>query len=176
MSKKEEKRAERRKRAVKAMIAPYVFGLAMLILGIWGLVGNRSSLQEYQDSDDVRTVLATVTYAALREEKTIVDDRPQNVWDAEVTFTVDGREYGGEITRYQETRKGDTVSIEVYRAKDGSYKIPAIRTETGKGLSNILMYAALGLGIVVIGGATFYLADEFKKNSSKKKTPPKKER
>ena len=169
MSKKEEKRLERRKKAVKAMIIPYVFGLAMVILGIWGLAGNSSDLKDYQNSDDVRTVPATVTYAALRDEQTILDNKPVMVWDAQVSFTVDGKEYSGDIFRYTELKAGDEVSIEVYHSKDGTYKIPTVKTETGKGLSNILMYVALGVGAVVIAGATFYLVDERKKNGKKKK-------
>lgn len=101
-----------------------------------------------------------------------MDDRPQNVWDAQVSFEVDGKQYTGDITRYSEVKAGDTVSVEVYRAKDGSYKIPALTTETGKGLSNILMYAALGVGAVVILGSTFFLVDELKKNKKKKPAAP----
>lgn len=46
MSKKEERRLERRKKAVRTVIIPYIFGLAMVVLGIWGLAGNRSALKD----------------------------------------------------------------------------------------------------------------------------------
>ena len=167
MTKKEEKRLEKRKRAVRFVIVPLLFGLAMLILGIVGLAGNNSDFEAYQNSTDVRTVDATVTYAAIRQDKPLPGERPQDVWDADLTYTVEGTEYKGRERFYKEVKAGDTVRIEVYRTEKGTYEIPTATTETGNKLSNLLMYLAIGVGALVTAGSVFYLVDELRKTRKK---------
>ena len=169
MTKKEEKRRERRKKALKFVLIPYVFSLVMIGLGIWGLVRTNVALRAYQNSDDVRNVEAKVTYVEVREEKDAVENTKKSVWDAKLAFTVEGKEYTGETRLYRAVKEGDPVTVEVYRTAKGTYEIPTVTSETGKGLSDILMYVALGVGILVFCGATVYLIDELKKTKPRGK-------
>lgn len=168
MSKKEEKKQQNRQKAVKNVIVPYIFGIAMLVLGIIGILGNNSALRDYQNSDDIRTVDAEVTYAEIKEAGKLSYESKQYLWDAKLRFTVDGKEYADKDRFYSEVKKGDTVRIEVYRTPDGDYRVPTVRKESTNKIRNILMYAALGLGIVVIAGSTFFLVDELRKNKKGK--------
>ena len=167
MTKKEEKRLEKRKTAIRFVIAPFVFGLAMLILGIVGLAGNNSDFEAYKNSTDIRTVDATVTYAAIHQDKPLSGERPQDYWEAELRYTVEGTEYKGKDRFYKEVKAGDTVSIEVYRTEKGTYEIPTATTETGNKLSNLLMYLAIGVGALITAGSVFYLVDELRKTRKK---------
>lgn len=172
MTKKEARRAERRKKAVKTALIPLVFGLVMLGLGIFGLLRNNRDLREYQNSADRREVEASVTYVEIKQDKPLPNELPEYYWDADLVFTVDGKEYKDEIRRYSELKQGDKLTVEVYQTGSGEYRIPTVKTETGNTLSNLLMYAAIAVGGVILLASLFYLFSELRAAKSKGNPPP----
>ena len=172
MTKKEEKRLQRRKQALKTVVIPYVFGIAMLVLGIVGLIGAKSDYDQYHSAEDVRRVEATATYVEIKSIEDPDRPFPQTLWYTDVTYEVDGKSYNGMVRLEKEIRAGETVSVEVYPAKDGSWKIPEYTTEEAKGWSDILMCIALGVGLLVTCASTFYLVDELRKSAPKKGSNP----
>ena len=62
----------------------------------------------------------------------------------------DGKEYSAVKDFDYELKKGDTVKLEVYHSKDGSYKPPVVTTDGEYKIDNILFIASLGLGVFLI--------------------------
>ena len=168
MAGKAEKQKRRREEAVKTALIPLILGLALVVLGAVGLWQNKAEYRAYSRSTDVRTVKAMVERVEVRERKDI-DDTLETVWDADVSFEVNGKTYTGTVTRERKTERGDTVKVEVYRTSSGEYKIPPITSKVGKGLSDILMYVSMGVGGFLAAGGIWYMADEFSAGKKKKK-------
>jgi hypothetical protein len=148
MSKKSERQKEKRKKDIRDACIVGVFALFFLILGIIGFVSSRSKYDEYSKSDDVRKVEATITYAEIHSRK---DDygTKKDYWKADIEFTVDGEEFKDKCEFSSEVKKGDTRKVEVYRAKDGTYKVPEITSDTGMKLESILYIGAAVFGLIL---------------------------
>lgn len=71
-------------------------------------------------------------------------------YKAKVTYTVDGTEYNGVDEFDTQVKVGETVRVEVYKAKNGTYKIPEITNKTASQLYNILYIAVAVFGFVLI--------------------------
>ena len=112
-----------------------VWGLAFVIIGIYGTVGSRIAGKEYKNATDIREVSATIESYKDNEHD---EDNDSNYieYDAKLSYEVDGKKYKGRetfvVNKYDYKRKyyydtlkpGDTVTIEVYRTSKGKYKMP----------------------------------------------------
>ena len=126
-------------------------------------MSSRSKYDEYSKSDDVRKVEATITYAEIHSRK---DDygTKKDYWKADIEFTVDGEKFKDKCEFSSEVKKGDTRKVEVYRAKDGTYKVPEITSDTGMKLESILYIGAAVFGLILgIISVVVALPDKSKK-------------
>ncbi len=158
-----ERQKERRKKTIRDACIVGAIGLIFLILGIIGFILNRSDFDEYSHSDDVRTVAAEITDASIHSRKDEYGTK-KNYWKAEVKYEVDGEEYTGKTEFNSEVKKGDTRNIEVFRAKNGSYKIPEITSDTANKIYSLLYIGAAVFGLIlIIIGVVVALPDNGKK-------------
>lgn len=151
MSKKSERR-ERHKGKVRKQLYSCIFvaivGLVFLILGIIGVIGNLLEYNDYKNSEEITTVQAEVTYAEIKDRKDS-DGTRETYWDAELTYSVDGQKYKGEKEFSTATKTGDIRETEVYRSKNGGYKLPKIKSFEQLIIADIMMIVSLGLGAVL---------------------------
>ena len=151
MSKKSERR-ELHKGRVRKQLYSCIFvgivGLVFLILGITGVIGNLLEYNDYKNSEEITTVQAEVTYAEIKERKDTNGTR-ETYWDAELTYSVAGQKYKGEKEFFKDTKTGDIREIEVYRSKNGGYKLPKIKSFAQLIIEDILMIVSIGLGAVL---------------------------
>lgn len=148
MSKKSERQKEKRKQTIRDACIVGVIALIFLVLGIIGLVNHKSSYNDYKDSDDVRKVDAVITYVEVKSRKGDYDKKVY-YWKADVEYEVNGEEFSGTTEFSTEVKKGDTRSIEVFRSKDGSYKIPEITNDTAYKIWSILYIGSIVLGVIL---------------------------
>ena len=151
MSKKSERR-ERHKGKVRKQLYSCIFvgivGLIFLILGIIGVIGNYLEYDDYKNSEEITTVQAEVTYAEIKERKD-PNGTVEMYWDAELTYSVAGQKYKGEKEFSTATKTGDIREIEVYRSKNGGYKLPKIKSFEQLIIADIMMIVSIGLGAVL---------------------------
>lgn len=151
MSKKSERR-ELHKGRVRKQLYSCIFvgivGLVFLILGITGVIGNLLEYNDYKNSEEITTVQAEVTYAEIKERKD-TNGTIETYWDAELTYSVAGQKYKGEKEFFKDTKTGDIREIEVYRSKNGGYKLPKIKSFAQLIIEDILMIVSIGLGAVL---------------------------
>ncbi|MBQ9827671.1 MAG: hypothetical protein IJM62_03205 [Lachnospiraceae bacterium] len=148
-SEKAERKKEKRKKLIRDAILTAAFGVLFLILGIIGLRSNRAKYYDYKESTDIRTVDATVV---SREVHTRKDDYGYEVyyWKADVSYTVDGREYTGTKEFSTEVSPGDVKKIEVYRTSEGEYRIPEVVSDTTYKMWKILYIAVTAVGAILL--------------------------
>ena len=151
MSKKSERR-EQHKVKVRKQLYSCIFvgivGLVFLILGITGVIGNYLEYDDYKNSEEITTVQAEVTYAEIKDRKDS-DGTIETYWDAELTYSVDGQKYKGEKEFSTATKTGDIRETEVYRSKNGGYKLPKIKSFEQLIIADIMMIVSIGLGAVL---------------------------
>ena len=162
MSRKNERRKrnlEKEKANAKATILPIAAALVFLVLGIVGLIRNSGYLKEYEQSEDIRRVAATVT-----DTKCTDDTVGERTWFTHLQYEVDGERFGGTETLYRHTvRVGESVDIEVYRRPNGKYAIPAVRDASDLAVKNIPSFVSLAAGGVLLAASAVYLALTLKK-------------
>ena len=144
-----ERAKEKRKNTIKNAILVGCFGLFFLVMGILGIVISKSKYSDYKNSDDIRTVEAKVVSSDYHTVKRKNESR-REYWKVKLSYDVDGKEYSAVKDFDYELKKGDTVKLEVYHSKDGSYKPPVVTTDGEYKIDNILFIASLGLGVFLI--------------------------
>ena len=132
-----ERAKEKRKNTIKNAILVGCFGLFFLIMGILGIVISKSKYSDYKNSDDIRTVEAKVVSSDYHTVKRKNESR-REYWKVKLRYDVDGKEYSAVKDFDYELKKGDTVKLEVYHSKDGSYKPPVVTTDGEYKIDNIL--------------------------------------
>ena len=167
MSTKEERKREKRRKTVRDALIVFAAALFFIVLGIIGIVRTNNALKEYQESDDVRTVTAGVTYAAIRS--VTEDGIKTNVWDADLVYEVDGKTYTAKLTFGSEVKAGDVRNIEVYRASEGVYLPAEIKTEEDSSFVKFLYHVSLVVGILLACAATVVILPERDQKKNKKK-------
>ena len=145
----EERKKEARRKLVRGAIIVIVFALSMLVLGVVGFISNRDKYAEYEASEDVRKVDAVVTSVETKSRKDEYGTK-YYYYKAKVTYTVDGTEYNGVDEFDKQVKVGETVRVEVYKAKNGTFKIPEITNKTANQLYNILYIAVAVFGFVLV--------------------------
>ena len=190
---------KKRKKIGKYDILALLFGLGMLVAGIAGIVTSLATADDYNNSTDIRTVDA-VTEKIERSEKVIgekskgnnklmvdnIDTFLETLHKMKVSFVVDGETYQGwyNVTTYSDSQEsdrfyhqlkaGDTISVEVYRSRNGEYKIAE-----EEGPVNFLLYcAAIPVGLVITAAMIYDMVrpKEEPTNGKKKKKQQGKQR
>ena len=167
MNEKTEKKAEKpaRKKNDKYAILGLFIGLGMIAAGIAGIVTSLAAADDYGNSTDIRTVDAVIeTIERSREKHEDEEDRfnkhtnyIETIHKMKVSYVVDGKTYQGryDVTTYSDSQErdqfyhqlkvGDTISLEVYRSRNGEYKMSPDTSPV-----NFLLYlAAIPVGLVI---------------------------
>lgn len=190
---------KKRKKIGKYDILALLFGLGMLVAGIAGIVTSLAADDDYDNSTDIRTVDAVIEKIE-RSEKVIgekskgnnklmvdnIDTFLETLHKMKVSFVVDGETYQGwyNVTTYSDSQEsdrfyhqlkaGDTISVEVYRSRNGEYKIAE-----EEGPVNFLLYcAAIPVGLVITAAVIYDMVrpKEEPTNGKKKKKQQGKQR
>ena len=174
MNEKPEKMADKpekkRKKIGKYDVIILLIGIGLMAAGIAGIVTSLAAADDYDNSTDIRTVDAVIETIERSEEvvgekskgnnKLMVDNINtflETLHKMKVSFVVDGETYGGryDVTTYSDSKErdqfyhqlkaGDTIPVEVYRSRNGEYKIV-----DEEGPVNFLLYcAAIPAGLIV---------------------------
>lgn len=161
---------KKRKKIGKYDIIIFLIGIGLMVAGIAGIVTSLAAADDYDNSTDIRTVDAVIETIERSEEvvgekskgnnKLMVDNINtflETLHKMKVSFVVDGETYGGryDVTTYSDSKErdqfyhqlkaGDTIPVEVYRSRNGEYKIV-----DEEGPVNFLLYcAAIPAGLIV---------------------------
>lgn len=161
---------KKRKKIGKYDILALLFGLGMLVAGIAGIVTSLAAADDYNNSTDIRTVDAVIETIERSEEvigekskgnnKLMVDNINtflETLHKMKVSYVVDGKTYQGRynVTTYSDSQErdqfyhqlkaGDTISVEVYRSRNGEYKI----ADPESPVDFLLYCAAIPVGLVI---------------------------
>ena len=170
LGKKADKPTKKRKKINKYDIIILLIGIGLMLAGIAGIVIGINTIEDYNNSTDIRTVDAVIE-TIERSEKVIGEKSKGNnklmvdnintfletLHKMKVSYVVDGKTYRGRynVTTYSDSRErdqfyhqlkaGDTIPAEVYRSRNGEYKIA-----DEEGPVNFLLYcAAIPVGLVI---------------------------
>lgn len=121
---------------IKISLFGLLIGISLIVAGVYGIVSNKIENQEYKNSTNIRTVNAVVEECRRKDEKNDADILIRSEYNTKVSFVVDGTTYKGRtyfvfgqnelknsLPFQDKIRRGDEVSVEVYRTSKGSYKI-----------------------------------------------------
>lgn len=147
MNEKPEKMADKpkqkRKKIGKYDVFILLIGIAVMVVGIAGIVININTVEDYSNSTDIRTVDAVIeTIERSRVKHEDEEDRfnkhtnyIETTHKMKVFYVVDGKTYRDryDVTTYSDNRErdqfyhqlktGDTIPVEVYKSRNGEYKI-----------------------------------------------------
>ena len=194
-----DKPKKKRKKIGKYDIIILLIGIGLMVAGIAGIVTSLDAADDYDNSTDIRTVDAVIETIERSEEvigekskgnnKLMVDNINtflETLHKMKVSYVVDGETYGGryDVTTYSDSQErdqfyhqlkvGDTISVEVYRSRNGEYKIV-----DEEGPVNFLLYcAAIPVGLVITAAMIYDLVcpKEEPTNGKKKKKQQGKQR
>ena len=194
-----DKPEKKRKKIGKYDVIILLIGIGLMVAGIVGIVTSLAAADDYDNSTDIRTVDAMIE-TIERSEKVIGEKAKGNnklmvdnintfletLHKMKVSFVVGGETYGGryDVTTYsdsqerdqfyQQLKAGDTVPVEVYRSRNGEYKIV-----DEEGPVNFLLYcAAIPVGLVITAAMIYDMVcpKEEPTNGKKKKKQQGKQR
>ena len=194
-----DKPEKKRKKIGKYDVIILLIGIGLMVAGIAGIVTSLAAADDYDHSSDVRTVDAVIERIERSEEvigekskgnnKLMVDNINtflETLHKMKVSFVVDGETYQGRynVTThsdsqerdqfYHQLKAGDTISVEVYRSRNGEYKIV-----DEEGPVNFLLYcAAIPVGLVITAAMIYDMVrpKEEPTNGKKKKKQQGKQR
>ena len=194
-----DKPKKKRKKIGKYDIIILLIGIGLMVAGIAGIVTSLAAADDYDNSTDIRTVDAVIETIERSEEvigekskgnnKLMVDNINtflETLHKMKVSYVVDGETYGGryDVTTYSDSQErdqfyhqlkvGDTISVEVYRSRNGEYKIV-----DEEGPVNFLLYcAAIPVGLVITAAMIYDMIcpKEEPTNGKKKKKQQGKQR
>ena len=140
MSKRKEKED------IKMTIFIMVAGIALMVLGVFGIVTSRIEKKEYAASTDIH------------DSKDDNGDVDYTTYKFRISYEIDGKTYKGkceervwprDIARtytYDKLRKGDTIKVEVYKTTKGNYKL----SPEGNPVDFLLYCAAIPFGLFLV--------------------------
>ena len=169
MEKKEEIPAK--KKINKYDILAILIGVGLLVAGVLGIVTSLTNSDDYNNSDDIRTVDAVIEKIERSEEKhedkEDRNDKYKNYIKTnhkmKLSFAVDGKTYQGKYYYqtfsydrerdqfYKQLKRGDSISVEVYKSQDGTYKMSQNNNPV-----NFFLYCAAVLVGLIITAAIIY--------------------
>lgn len=153
---------ENKKNSIYSVLALFV-GIGLIAAGIIGIISSRTESKEYKNSTDIRKVDAVIDMFSTHDDK---DDNglvTMTTYKFDISYIIDGINYKGKYEErvyardlskkynYDKLRRGDTISVEVYKAKNGSYKI----SPEGNPVYFLLYCAAIPVGIVLSAGMAY---------------------
>ena len=155
MKKRASRRARARKERRLSRRSGYIVAALLVIIGILGAVFSGQRYREYQKSDDVRTVQATVLDVDTATKKDENGFR-QTVWKTHLQYEVNGKTYKDSAVFETEVKVGGVEEIEVYRTPRGAYRIP--RTSESR-IARALFIGIALIGVLTAGLCTFVFAE-----------------
>ena len=156
-----EKQAKRK--FEKYSIFALLCGIGLVAAGIFGIVSSRIESSEYKNSTDIRKVAAVIETLETHDEKDDNDVIVETKYKTRVSFEIDGKKYTGRYefnayardyakkNAYDRLRRGDTIDVEVYKTKNGDYKI----SPDGTPVDFLLYCLAILFGAVIIVGMLY---------------------
>lgn len=173
MDEKMEKKAEipTKKKINKYDILAILLGIGLLVAGVLGIVTSLTNSDDYNNSDDIRTVDAVIEKIERSEEKQEDNEDRNDKYKnyiktnhkMKLSFVVDGKTYQGKYYYqtfsydreknqfYKQLQPGDSISVEVYKSQDGTYKMSQNNNPV-----NFLLYCAAVLVGLIITAAMIY--------------------
>lgn len=194
-----DKPKNKRKKIGKYDVIILLIGIGLMVAGIAGIVTSLDDDDDYDNSTDIRTVDAVIE-TIERSEKVIGEKSKGNnklmvdnintfletLHKMKVSFVADGETYRGryDVTTYSDSKErdqfyhqlkaGDTIPVEVYKSRNGEYKIV-----DEEGPVNFLLYcAAIPVGLVITAAMIYDIVrpKEEPTNGKKKKKQQGKQR
>lgn len=156
MSRKAERRLRQRgklKSEIRVAAIVALLGVVFLALGAVGLIQNFREYSDYLHAEEILTVSAEITAAEPRTKKDETGS-PYTVYDVQLKYSADGKDYTGKTRLYEPAAKGDTREIEVYRTAGGDCRIPEITSRELLFTRNLipLIGALAGAFLAAAGG------------------------
>ena len=186
-----DKPKKKRKKIGKYDIIILLIGIGLMVAGIAGIVTSLAAADDYDNSTDIRTVDAVIETIERSEEvigekskgnnKLMVDNINtflETLHKMKVSYVVDGKTYQGRynVTTYSDSQErdqfyhqlkaGDTISVEVYRSRNGEYKI----ADSESPVDFLLYCAAIPVGLVITAAMIYGMVrPEVETTNGKKK-------
>ena len=186
-----DKPEKKRKKIGKYDVIILLIGIGLMAAGIAGIVTSLAAADDYDNSTDIRTVDAVIETIERSEEvigekskgnnKLMVDNIDtflETLHKMKVSYVVDGEAYQGRynVTTYSDSQErdqfyhqlkaGDTISVEVYRSRNGEYKI----ADPESPVDFLLYCAAIPVGLVITAAMIYGMVrPEVETTNGKKK-------
>ena len=167
MNEKMEKKAEipAKKKIDKYGILAILLGVGLLVAGALGIVTSLATTDDYNNSNDIRTVDAIIEKIERSGEKYEDEEDRNNKYKnyietnhkMKLSFVVDGKTYQGKYYYrtfsydresdqfYKQLKRGDTIPVEVYKSQDGTYKM----SQDNNPVYFILYCVAVLVGLII---------------------------
>ena len=155
MSKRAARREKARKERHLSLRSGYIVALVLVVVGIIGTLFSIQKANEYENSDDKRTVTATV-YDLDTVTRKDENGFRKMYWKAKLSFEVEGEIFKDSALFENEVRVGDQKEIDIYRTPTGNYRIPR---DSEQKLAKFLFIAIAVVGVVTAGLSRFVFSE-----------------
>lgn len=134
-----------------------LLGIGFFVAGILGIVTSRISANDYNNSSDIRRIDAVIEKIQSHEEKDKNKRVTKVTYKTVVSFVIDGKTYEDKYVfcdfpkeyvvnfMNDQPRSGDTISIEVYKSQDGTYKV----SPDNNPVDFLLYCAVIPVGLII---------------------------
>ncbi len=155
MSKRAARREKARKERHLSLRSGYIVALVLVVVGIIGTLFSIQKANEYENSDDKRTVTATV-YDLDTVTRKDENGFRKMYWKAKLSFEVEGEIFKDSALFENEVKVGDQKKIDIYRTPTGNYRIPR---DSEQKLAKFLFIAIAVVGVVTAGLSRFVFSE-----------------
>ena len=155
MSKRAARREKARKERHLSLRSGYIVALVLVVVGIIGTLFSIQKANEYENSDDKRTVTATV-YDLDTVTRKDENGFRKMYWKAKLSFEVEGEIFKDSALFENEVKVGDQKEIDIYRTPTGNYRIPR---DSEQKLAKFLFIAIAVVGVVTAGLSRFVFSE-----------------
>ena len=155
MSKRAARREKARKERHLSLRSGYIVALVLVVVGIIGTLFSIQKANEYENSDDKRTVTATV-YDLDTVTRKDENGFRKMYWKAKLSFEVEGEIFKDSALFENEVKVGDQKEIDIYRTPTGNYRIPR---DSEHKLAKFLFIAIAVVGVVTAGLSRFVFSE-----------------
>ena len=154
-----------------------LLGIGLLVAGVIGIVTSRAAADDYQDSSDIRRVDAIIEKIESHYEKDKYDRVTTATYNTTISFVVDGKTYQGKYEFYDfpkdyvgnvaanEPKRGDTIRIEIYKSRDGDYKV----SPDNNPIYFLLYCAAIPVGLLITAAIIYGILHPGKTQQNQRK-------
>ena len=151
-------------------------GIGLLVGGIIGVIASRIDANEYKNTADIRKVEAVIEEISSKDEKNDDNTIKGTDYRTKLSFIVDGKTFYGDYDfyasahnekkpAYDQLKRGDTISVEVYKTSNGEYKI----SPDNNPFDFLLYCVAIPIGAFLI---YVFVSDLFGKKSKQENGSP----